>query len=114
MSSSEGSVESCRIQLGFVQSLYLLRLLCRPLVAWRLNAVCEARGLCVSSGGGTWVLQIKGGVGSPAGETPSSSVVCRLPTELPVAREELLWYVCSKKQQKSHWKEKQTSIGLSR
>lgn len=110
MSSSEGSVESRRIQLGFVQSLYLPRLLCCPLVAWRLNAVCEVRGLCVSSGGGMWVLQTKGSVGSPGGETPSSSVVCRLPTELPVAREELLWDVCSKKQQKSHWKEKQTSI----
>lgn len=42
VSSSEGSVESRRIT---VQSLCLLRVLCRPLVAWRLSAVCGARGL---------------------------------------------------------------------
>ncbi len=39
----------------------------RPLVAWSLNKVCGVWDLWLSSGGGTWVRQIKGRVGSPDG-----------------------------------------------
>ncbi len=111
VSSSEGS---CGIQLGFVQSLYLLRFLWRPLVAWSLNKVCGVWDLWLSSGGGTWVRQIKGRVGSPDGETPSSSMVCRLLTELPVASEELLWDVCRKKQQESQESEANLDLDMRR
>lgn len=54
-----------------------------------------------------WVLQIRGSV-----EMPSSSMVCRLLTELPVASEEFLWDVCSKKQQENQERETNKDLDM--
>lgn len=109
-SSSEGSMESCRGQPGLVlPPPQLLWLLWCPLVAWRVKVVLRlfSRGLPWSPVAGTWGCKwwlgrgLRRGTGrskSRGGETlklrPSSRVVCRLPSELPVAREESLWDGC--------------------
>lgn len=110
VSSSEGSMESCRGQPGLVlPPPQLLWLLWCPLVAWRLKVVLRLFSKGWSSSPGACSLGCKvwlgrgqrSGMGrsrSRGGETlklsPSSRVVCRLPSELPVAREESLWDGC--------------------
>lgn len=108
-SSSEGSMESCRGQPGLVlPPPQLLWLLWCPLVAWRVNVVLRlfSKGWPWSPVADPWCKGWLGmgqrrGMGrsrSRGGETlklsPSSRVVCRLPSELPVAREESLWDGC--------------------
>lgn len=105
--SSKGSMESCRGQPGLPpQLLWLLWCL---LVDWRLKAVLHlfTKGWSRSPAADPWGCNGLLGRGhrrgmvksrSRGGETlklsPSSRVVCRLPSELPVAREESLWDGC--------------------
>lgn len=109
-SSSEGSMESCRGQPGLVlPPPQLLWLLWCPLVAWRVKVVLRlfSKGWPWSPVACPWGFKGWLGMGqrrgmgssrSRGGETlklsPSSRVVCRLPSELPVAREESLWDGC--------------------
>lgn len=113
-SSSEGSMESCWGHPGLMlPPPLLLWLLWCLRVAWRVKGV-----LCLFSKEwsrspvvGPWGckgrlgrLQRRGmGRSRWRGEetlklSPSSSVVCRLPSELPVAREESLWDGCWKRE----------------
>ena len=111
--SSEGSMESCGGQPGLMLSaLLLLWLLSFLWVDWRLVVVVLV--LCLFSTDWPWYdvaapWRCKGCLGVVqwwgtgrsklrGEETPkltlSSSVVCRLPSELPVARDDSLWEGC--------------------
>lgn len=112
-SSSDGSMESCWGQPGLVlPPLLLLWLLWCLRAAWRVKGV-----LCLFSKEQPWspvvgVWRCEGWLGTGQrwgvgrsryrGEetlklSPSSSVACRLPSELPVAKEESLWDGCWKR-----------------
>lgn len=99
VSLSEGSTEFGRLQLGLGLSLQLLSLLWRPLVAWRVELA--------RSGCNLWLRAEEGRVSSGTGQSrgwgkdkslwggtqklmPSSSMICRLTSELPVANDDSL------------------------
>lgn len=109
-SSSEGFVESCWGQLWLALSPpMLLWLLCCLWVAWSVAAE-----LCLLSKEGPWsAVGLRLGCSERLGRgqkrdsgrsrfwsgempelSPSSTVLCRLPSELPVARDESLWNRC--------------------
>lgn len=116
-SLSEGSTESHRAHSWLVlPPVQLLWLLWYPLLAWRLKVVLRlfSKGKSWSPIAGPWRFNgwlwrgHRSGIGrfkSWGGETmklsPSSWAVCRLTSELPVAREESLWDGCCTKESRS-------------
>lgn len=101
VSSSEGSMEFSLLQLGLGLPSQLLWLLWCPLVAWRVKLVW--------SGCNLWLRSEEGRVSSGTGQSRgwgkdrslwggtlklrlSSSMVCRLTSELPMANDDSLWH----------------------
>lgn len=100
VSSSEGSMESCLLELRLGLSSQLLWLLWRPLVTLRVKLVWTECNL--------WLGSEEGRVSSGTGQSrgwgkdrsllgvtlklmPPSSVVCRLTSQFPVANDDSLW-----------------------